>query len=158
MASYDIKRCPSCQKPYERNFYSGKPKPEEKIRYGSPVKVCPSCGHEFIDRDYREIALEGIPNMSDYKRFAPGTILYTILSCGLALFTYYIEFRILPVIFLLLGCIITGSDLVTYQKRQNHLKKEILASQTRMKDPSYARKLASYGYTVPPEFLKEGIE
>ena len=24
MATYDIKRCPSCNQPYEKNFYSGK--------------------------------------------------------------------------------------------------------------------------------------
>lgn len=155
MASYDIKRCPSCNQPYEKNFYSGKPKADEKIRYGSPIKTCSSCGHEFLDQDYKEIALEGVPNMADYKRFTPGTILYTVLAFGLAIFSYIIDFQFLPVFFALLGVIIIGSDIVSYTKRQNHLKKEIELSKKRLEDPAYALKLLKYGYPVPYEYLPQ---
>ena len=125
MASYDIKRCPSCNQPYEKNFYSGKPKPEEKIRYGSPIKVCKYCKKEFIDSDYKEIALEGVPNKEEYNRFTKGTILYTVLAFAMAYFAWVFEFSVLPFVFIVLGVIIIGSDIVTYTKRQKHLEKEI---------------------------------
>lgn len=154
MATYDMKRCPACQKVYEKNFYSGKPKPEEKIRYGSPIRVCPSCGHEFIDADYREIALEGIPNEADYKPIMPGTILYTLLAFGLALFAFFFEFHILPFFFLGLGVIIIGSDLFSYQKRKRYLEQEIQRSKVRIQDPAYLEKLVKYGYPVPMQYRR----
>ena len=153
MASYDIKRCPACNQPYEKNFYSGKPKPEEKIRYGSPIKVCKYCKKEFIDSDYKEIALEGVPNKEDYNRFTKGTILYTLLSFAMAYFTWLFDFGVLPFVFIALGIIIIGSDLITYQKRQKHLEKEISESKRRMEDPAYAQRLAEHGYKVPAEYL-----
>lgn len=153
MASYDIKRCPACNQPYEKNFYSGKPKPEEKIRYGSPIKVCKFCGKEFIDSDYKEIALDGIPNKDDYKRFTKGTILYTLLAFAMAYFAWLFDFSILPAVFILLGVIIIGSDLLTYVKRQKHLENEILESKKRMEDPDYALRLMKHGYKVPSEYL-----
>ena len=153
MASYDIKRCPACNQPYEKNFYSGKPKPEEKIRYGSPIKVCKYCKKEFIDSDYKEIALEGVPNQTDYKRFTKGTIPYTIASFVMAFFAWLFDFSVLPLVFVVLGLIIIGSDIVSFQKRQNHLEKEILESKKRMEDPQYALRLLQHGYKVPVEYL-----
>ena len=153
MASYDIKRCPACNQPYEKNFYSGKPKPEEKIRYGSPIKVCKYCKKEFIDSDYKEIALEGVPNKEDYNRFTKGTILYTLLSFAMAYFAWLFDFGVLPFVFIALGIIIIGSDLITYQKRQKHLEKEILESEKRIEDSAYAHRLAEHGYKVPAEYL-----
>lgn len=153
MASYDIKRCPACNQPYEKNFYSGKPKPEEKIRYGSPIKVCKYCKKEFIDSDYKEIALEGVPNKDDFKRFTKGTISYTIAAFVMAFFAYIFEFRFLPIVFILLGMIIIGSDIITYTKRLKHLEKETLASKERMSDPVYAKRLAEHGYHVPIHYL-----
>lgn len=153
MASYDIKRCPACNQPYEKNFYSGKPKPEEKIRYGSPIKVCKYCGKEFIDSEYKEIALEGIPNKEDYNRFTKGTILYTVLAFAMAYFSWLFDFGLLPFVFIALGLIIIGSDLVSYTKRQKHLEKEIMESKKRMENPEYALRLARHGYQVPVEYL-----
>ena len=153
MASYDIKRCPTCNQPYEKNFYSGKPKPEEKIRYGSPIKVCKYCKKEFIDSDYKEIALEGVPNQEDYKRFTKGTIAYTIASFVMAFFFYIFDFRFLPILFIILGVIIIGSDMISYQKRQKYLEKEILESRKRLEDPLYALRLMHHGYKVPMEYL-----
>ena len=153
MASYDIKRCPACNQPYEKNFYSGKPKPEEKIRYGSPIKVCKYCKKEFIDSDYIEIALEGVPNQEDYKRLTKGTIAYTIASFVMAFFFYIFDFCFLPILFVILGVIIIESDLTSYKKRQKHLEKEILESRKRMEDPQYALRLMQHGYKVPMEYL-----
>ena len=153
MASYDIKRCPACNQPYEKNFYSGKPKPEEKVRYGSPIKVCKYCKKEFIDSDYKEIALEGVPNQEDYKRFTKGTIAYTIASFVMAFFFYIFDFRFLPILFIILGVIIIGSDLTSYKKRQKHLEKEILESRKRMEDPQDALQLMQHGHKVPTEYL-----
>ncbi len=159
MASYDIKRCPSCNQPYEKNFYSGKPKPEEKIRYGSPIKVCSFCKKEFIDEDYKEIAIEGIPNENDYKRFQSGTILYTISSFAMAFFSFIFDFQLLPILFVILGIIIIGSDIISYNKRLNHLEKEKAASRERLNNPNYALRLLQHGYRVPQEFLpKEDTE
>lgn len=155
MATYDMKRCPACQKVYEKNFYSGKPKPEEKIRYGSPIRVCPSCGQEFIDADYKEIALEGIPNQSLYKPVMPGTIIYTLLAVMLAFFAFLFDFRILPFVFLGLGIIIIGSDLFSYQKRKRYLEQESLRSKERIQDPSYVAKLVKYGYPVPMQYRQK---
>lgn len=153
MASYDIKRCPACNQPYEKNFYSGKPKPEEKIRYGSPIKVCKYCKKEFIDSDYKEIALEGVPNKENFERFTKGTISYTIASFVMAFFAYIFDFKLLPVIFIALGLIIIGSDILSYNKRLKHLEKEITESKKRMSDPQYALRLMQHGYKVPFEYL-----
>ena len=155
MASYDIKRCPACNQPYEKNFYSGKPKDEEKIRYGSPIKVCKYCGKEFIDSDYKEIALEGVPNKEDYQRFTKGTILYTVLSFVMAYFSWLFDFSVLPIIFIALGVIIIGSDIISYEKRLKHLEKETAASKERLSDPAYAMRLAQHGYKVPSHYLNE---
>ena len=153
MASYDIKRCPACNQPYEKNFYSGKPNKEEKIPYGSPIKVCKYCKKEFIDSDYKEIALEGVPNKEDYNRFTKGTILYTLLSFAMAYFAWLFYFGILPFVFIALGIIIIGSDLLSYTKRQKHLESEISESKKRLEDPAYALRLAQHGYQVPAEYL-----
>lgn len=153
MASYDIKRCPACNQPYEKNFYAGKPKPEEKIRYGSPIKVCKYCKKEFIDQDYKEIELEGVPNKEDYERFTKGTILYTVLSFAMAFFAFLFEFKFLPILFVVLGIIIIGSDILTYSKRLKHLEKETLASKERLSDPEYAKRLVEHGYRVPERYL-----
>ena len=52
-----------------------------EIKYGSPVKRCKSCGHEYIDPRFREMAVTGFPE----KEFKKSTCLVMLILGALIL-------------------------------------------------------------------------
>ena len=58
---YITKKCPHCGKAYSIM------QPKGTGFYGSPIRHCSKCGKDFIDKDYREIAIDGIRNVDTQK-------------------------------------------------------------------------------------------
>ena len=69
---YITKKCPHCKFAYMLMEPSG------GQDYGSPIQTCQKCGRQFIDKDYREIAVSGI-RKTDTKKVSPNAI-YLLVS------------------------------------------------------------------------------
>lgn len=153
--TFDSNRVPHCPK-----CVSKQPHPDNRWCYGSPIKHCPSCGTEYFDERYREIAIDGyIPNTLSPKR----SLIIVAISAAFVLFAivmylyethsnrgYYhiveIPIAIGGTATFLLGIadfisIVTGSK----QKKLERLKAQ---SEERMQNPDYVQKLAEVGVNV----------
>ncbi len=131
--------------------------------YGSPVRVCEFCKKTYIDRYYRELALED-PNALDRRKVAPknvGMLLFGVLIILLGVFLFPEEKDIMiKVLLAALGGLLTLSaawvlitEYRTYDARMKFFDEERAESEKRLKDPEYAQKLKSAGYRVPERYL-----
>ena len=156
---YKTKKCPHCKHTYK--FFDA-----DYIGYGSPVRTCESCGKNFIDKDYIEIAIDGIRKV-DKKRCSPSTLIGAILFCGIFVFTLsgnslstsdgppgmdeIIFFGLLAAgsLYLLI------SEIRGFKERQRFLAEETIASENRLKNREYAYFLKELGYYVPEKYLNK---
>lgn len=158
---YKTKKCPHCNHAYTVF------EPKGEGHYGSPLLTCEKCGKHFIDKDYREIAVDGIRDV-DKKKIAPGSIVL-FLFWLLFFFAEVILFLngqsiifdnkrsfaeliivLLIALFLLYQII---SNYKSYNIRQEILEKERLASESRLQNYQYALFLKQLGYSVPKKYL-----
>lgn len=153
MSTYQTKKCPHCGKVYERNSYAGRPSKDNRTKYGSPLIVCSSCRKGFLDDEYREIAIDG-PREVDTKRISPAGIVYGLLGVIIGLVGFSGGSVVAGCIFLIMGLYFPLSELSSYEKRQEALKKEALASEMRLQNPTYAATLKRLGYDVPEKYLR----
>lgn len=133
--------------------------------YGSPIRVCPNCKNEFLDKRWREVAIDG------FETTAKNAKLYMWATIGFLLFTIACVLWLVSMVKTkgsypnkLLGCIGVGIigtigcfvvflRIVTgYEDKQN--AKYMDESIRRLQDRNYVEKLVSYGYIVPDEFVK----
>ena len=157
---YTTKKCPHCNFPYTIWEAKG------EAHYGSPILTCEKCRKPFVDKDYREIAIDG-PRDSDTKKIYPYTIFICVFSLifsipVLVLFSMgaygTIEnddlwLLLAAVIFLSWAIYSVIRDIKSYEKRQEYLKKEKAASEERLSNYNYARFLKDIGYDVPQKYL-----
>ncbi|MDD6492259.1 MAG: hypothetical protein PUG54_08580 [Firmicutes bacterium] len=154
----------------EMNFIEGTcPKCGAKTReqcntwvYGSPIRTCGSCKTEYLDKRWREVAIDGFDprsnNSSFYLKGFFGFLLFTLL-CGAWLFWEIRHGRAYPS--KLLGCVLVGT-LATllcgflylriklgFEARNN--AKFLEESKQRLQNPNYVRKLIAYGYDISEE-------
>ena len=131
--------------------------------YGSPIRTCPQCKQEFLDKRWREVAIDGITTgLKSAKLYLGATIgflLFTII-CTLWLRNMIATQGHYPT--RLVGCIVVGIvgtagcavvflRIVTgYEDKQN--AKYMAESRRRLQDKNYIDKLVSFGYTVPDKF------
>lgn len=134
--------------------------------YGSPIRTCPNCQKEFLDKRWREVAIDGfVPGSKNAKFYlgaAVGFLLFTI-ACILYLMSMIKMQGHYPN--KLVGCIVVGMigtigcaivflRIVTgYEDKQN--AKYMDESKRRLQDKNYVDKLISYGYMIPDEFMKK---
>lgn len=156
MGTYQTKKCPYCRRAYERNFYNGIPSKENRIKYGSPIKVCPKCKHIFTDAEYREIAIDGVREV-EYARVSPGTIVITaiVLIGGVLAVTSGLRAGWFMVG---MSVLVFCEEYFGYEKRQKRLQKEIDESRERLSNPQYALLLQKLGYNVPDKYLSKEQE
>lgn len=148
---YVTTRCPNCNK-ILRNHDAF---PHTS---GCPIKICPHCGQSYIDTYCTE------PAFKDYKAEDKSSIFGKLLSacilraivCG-GLLACFLDGKI---------CIILGVIIFiiwfaySYTKNcktidSDNEKERILweASDQRLKNPEYARKLKDAGFPVPSRYL-----
>ena len=143
MATSTRKICPHCKKVLAVN---------ESPRYGSPLRKCGHCGNTYRDKDYREIAVEGIrPN--DDKVISTGWVVSALI--GLAIWAYDLarnEFGI-EIILIALLVLIPLFHVLTAKRRLKNLCEETVRSEERLKNPTYALLLKSMEYDVPDKCL-----
>ena len=151
------KYCPNCKKRLMSTDRS------HDYNYGSPLKLCPYCRQFYVDKQYHEIAIEGV-RAEDKKRltllhvlqiFAAvaliGFFLWvlttgaTIADVGPALFT--------PIFFAVILRISPAVSIVGYKERLNNFAKEAELSEKRLQDINYAKTLMNLGYPVPTKYL-----
>lgn len=146
------------------------PKCGRKIRescnawvYGTPIRTCPSCKSEFLDRRFREVAIDGFDPRANNTRLYLfgflGFLLFTIVCAGWLIAMINAQ-KSYPV--KLLGCVIVGiigtvgcavvllRQITGYEDKCNARFME--ESQKRMQDRDYVEKLVAYGYSVPDTY------
>ena len=151
MAAYTTKKCPHCGKTY--SFME----PKGTGNYGSPLRICASCGKPFVDKDYREIAISGVRKI-DTQRFSFAWVTFIIISlffAGFGLYTGSNSFVIGGLVFSLLSAWCIYSDISKFDERQAGLAKETKESYERLKDEKYRQILRDLGYSIPEEVENE---
>ena len=131
-------KCPHCGKVnrFSCNTYA----------YGSPIVNCKDCREEFVERKFREVAIEGFDprttNPKIYVKFVP---LFLVLSaaCFALQFSRVGELAFNKITVAAVACAAAAVLCVVQFIRIN----------CGFEDKSYAKKLASYGYKVPEEYL-----
>ena len=131
--------------------------------YGSPVRTCEHCKKTYIDRYYRELALED-PNGLDRRKIAPkniGMLLFGSLLIVLSGFLFpEAKDVVIRVLVSVLGGLLTLSaawvvitEFRTYDARMKFFEEERADSEKRLSDREYAQKLKNAGYRVPERYL-----
>lgn len=145
--------CPHCQ--------SRQSEPENRWCYGSPIRTCPKCHGEFLDKRYTELAVSGIPEKQlSVKRdlifiliglgFIAVGFLLSIIRGGWNIKSSVISidggFMALCFIVDVIS-ILTGSKLKKLEKLKGQ-------SEERLRNYEYAEKLVNLGYNVPNEYRR----
>ena len=158
---YITKKCPKCGSAYSTM------QPKGTGFYGSPLRQCSKCGELFIDKDYREIAIDGI-RTADTKRLSGSTLFActSLLFMAVALICLYINDSSLfssgrsiwsiffAIVLLGMICFLVIDEVRGYGERQSFLEQERRNSEKRLQDYQYARFLQKLGYTVPEQYLR----
>ena len=133
--------------------------------YGSPIRYCVRCKQEYLDKRWREVAIDGF----DPRSTNPGLYLKATLGFGAAALAlggwlyYSINFmHSYNTIFVALAAICgiaTVLFLVMLIRNKMGVEDKINAaslaeSRRRLQNPEYVRKLQEYGYQIPEEFLQ----
>ena len=126
--------------------------------YGSPIRQCKACRSEYLDRRFREVAIDGFdPRSNNPKFYMKGALFLLILALvdgGLALYQYingYYSIKVLAIAGAsALGSLACFSMFVRitmgFQSKDN--EKYMAESKARLADPTYTEKLRKYGYKV----------
>lgn len=152
--TFQTKRCPHCRKVYESNSYAGYPSKANRIKYGCPIKVCNSCQKVFVDKEYREIAVEGIQEV-DKARVSPATIVYSLFGCFLGIGVFVSVNQIAGLVILGLSAWLFFDEWNGYEGRQERLVTLRKESEERLNNPVYAALLKKMGYDVPEKYLSQ---
>ena len=155
--TYYTKSCPYCGYRYE--IYEPK-----HISYGSPIQTCHHCGKSFIDKDFREIGVEGIRKI-DKIPITPSSLIIIIIFVIFGIIATSLGIdendsdEIKNGLFLFaIGVIILIVEIIKYYKRKKFFAEEEIASQKRLSDPEYAIALMQLGYNVPNEYYTTADE
>lgn len=153
---YSEMKCPHCGKMNREHCNAW--------MYGSPLRTCKKCGKKYIDRRYREPALQGFDRRTtDPKLYKTACIicaaLFILAICWYRFTTrnlgYYTNYQIGLLIMCpiaIVGCVvqylrITGGSM----DRAN--QKYLSESEERLKDKQYVADLIANGYKVPDKYI-----
>ena len=154
---YKTKRCPYCGKQIDMAAIGMK----FKVAYGSPFRTCPKCHKEYIDRDYREVALESAKakalKMPKVRSGIVGFEVLLLCSLGMQLTSAYASMTtVIPI--LAVAVILLVWELHGSAKRQSEwekeLAKELAASKERLQDPAYLMELKKLDYPVTEDMIR----
>ena len=126
--------------------------------YGSPIRECKACRCEYLDRRFREVAIDGFdPRSNNAKFYVKGALflLAIALVCGaLTYFQYNDGHYSMKVVIAgvasalgAIACVVMSIRIkLGFQNKDND--KYMAESKARLSDPQYAEKLRKYGYKV----------
>lgn len=147
-------KCPHCGKVnrFSCNTYA----------YGSPIVNCKDCREEFVETKFREVAIEGFdPRTTNPKIYAKFVPLFLVLSavCFALQMARVGELTLNKLSIIAVACAAAAVLCVVqfirikcgFEDKSN--AKFLEESKARLQDKSYAKKLASYGYKVPGDYL-----
>lgn len=131
--------------------------------YGSPIKVCKSCGQKYLDSRYREPAVSGLDQRSvDPKFYLKGMGIFVAATVFVAVWLWYSvyilgHYNTRQVGILALCGFAAAACLVLYIRIKLGLEDKsnarlLAESEERLKDPGYVQELISYGYNVPEKY------
>ena len=92
--------------------------------YGSPIRQCKACRCEYLDKRFREVAIDGFdPRSNNPKFYMKGALFLLVLALvdgGLALYQYingYYSIKILAIAFLkkLKILVVTSRSLIHFE-------------------------------------------
>lgn len=132
--------------------------------YGSPIRVCPFCKQEFLDRRWREVAVQGL----DPKSTSPVYYIKAFFFCLVALAvsggwtwytlhfhgSYYYSMVAVIIVSIIgaIGCLVLAVGIALgFTKKDN--EKYVRESEQRMQNPEYVKKLQECGYRIPEKYL-----
>lgn len=128
-------------------------------RFGSPIRVCPSCKREYIDESYREIALDGMPE----RKLDTGKVVKLVLIIlaitavsGIMLYMGSDSLKLRITFFASILAFVLVLGRLIYIKsgmEQRAWQKEAEQSAKRLEDKAYAIKLKQNGFDVPLKYL-----
>lgn len=135
-----------------------------KWMYGSPIRICKSCGKKYVDKRYREVAIQGFDKRSVNELFyLKGALFFLALMiiCLAVLWSTanFLGFYSLKGVFCAVGCAIgcVGCGVMYLRiklgietKDNDKLLKE---SEERLKDKAYVQELIDAGYDIPEKYL-----
>lgn len=133
--------------------------------YGSPIRICKKCGGKYMDRQYREPAVQGFDNRTTnadmYKTIGLICAALFILVLVWYRFTtrnlgYYTNYQVAMMIMdpiAVLGCFIQYFRIKS-GRMQKENEKYLAESEERLKDPQYVADLIANGYKVPEKYIK----
>ena len=153
MAVYYTIRCPHCNGTVE----SGK---DRQRKYGSPIRICNHCKHNYLDDNFTEAALLSEKEVKD-RAFSWSSIFFVLIG-GVALFFGITEFTVWSIV---VGVILVGLGLfsiVSYLKydpsKDESFQCELRASKQRLSNPQYIIALWELGYPIPSKIFNEAKE
>ena len=126
--------------------------------YGSPIRQCEACRSEYLDRRFREVAIDGFdPRCNNAKFYVKGALflLAIALVCGVVIyFQYargYYSMKVVAAGALsalgAVACLIMSIRIkLGFQNKDN--EKYMEESKARLSDSQYVEKLRKYGYKI----------
>ena len=126
--------------------------------YGSPIRECKACRSEYLDRRWREVAIDGFdPRSRNAKFYAKGAafLLSLAIVCGVLLQTSLVHGNNSTK--LTLACILCSlfgvvSGFIALRIKLGFADKDnakyMAESKARLGDSTYVEKLKKYGYNI----------
>ena len=126
--------------------------------YGSPIRECKACRSEYLDRRWREVAIDGFdPRSRNAKFYAKGAafLLALAIVCGVLLQTSLVHGNnstkltlacILCSLFGVVSGFIARRIKLGFADKDN--AKYMAESKARLGDSTYVEKLKKYGYNI----------
>ncbi len=132
--------------------------------YGSPIRQCKACRSEYLDRRFREVAIDGFdPRSNNAKIYVKGVLFLLAIAviCGvLTYFQYakgYYSVKVVAAGALsalgAIACLVLAMRIkFGFQNKAND--KYMEESKARLRDPQYVKKLEGYGYRIDESLKK----
>ena len=126
--------------------------------YGSPIRECKACRSEYLDRRWREVAIDGFdPRSNNSSFFLKGALVLLAIAaiCGALIWFQsggegYSMKILLVGVFSALGTLFCVFNFLRiklgFQNKDND--KFMAESKARLSDSLYVEKLRKYGYKV----------
>ena len=126
--------------------------------YDSPIRECKACRSEYLDRRFREVAIDGFdPRSNNAQFYVRGALvlLAIALVCGIMIYFQYSRgFYSVKIIAVGAGSALIGFACginalrikLGFQNKDND--KYMAESKARLQDPQYVEKLKKYGYNI----------
>ena len=135
-----------------------------KISYGSPVRVCPKCDHEYYDRRFFEPVISG-PVKSEFSKKRCLNMMFASVFFFAAAFAinwleirqtgeYYVVLALMqPIAIITFIMAIVDLIRISVGSKQKKFDFEMSQSEERLRNPEYAEFLKSKGLEVPEKYL-----